>query len=157
MVLIKRLLIRIAYRLLMVKWWITRPVTMSVRIMLVDDGQVLMLRHTYMPYWFFPGGLIDRGETSVEAAKREAFEEVGATCHSEPRLLGVFTNYYEFQSDHIILFVCDDFSLVPSPDKWEVEEIRTFPLTNLPQDALPGTQRRVDAYLSGEAQSSGVW
>lgn len=152
-----RFVLKIAYRLFLVKWWITRPVTLSVRIMLVDDGDVLMLRHTYMPYWFFPGGLIDRGETSLEAAKREAYEEAGVTCHAEPRFLGVFVNEYEFQSDHIFLYVCEDFSVGERTDKFEIEEIRTFALTDLPEDALPGTDRRVAAYLAGDSQMIGVW
>lgn len=40
---LKRLLLPIAYRLFLVKWWITRPVTLSVRIMLVDDGDAQMI------------------------------------------------------------------------------------------------------------------
>lgn len=149
--------LKIAYRLLLVKWWITRPVVLSVRLMLVEDGNVLMLRHTYQPYWFFPGGSVDQGETTLEAAQREAFEEAGVTCNSEPRFLGVFVNEFEFQSDHIFLYVCEDFSVGERTDKFEIEEIRTFPLTDLPKDALPGTERRVAAYLAGDSQMIGVW
>lgn len=156
---LKRAAMRMAYRVLRVKWWLVRPVSMGVRIMLVDDYSVIMVRQTYMPRWYFPGGLVDRGETPLEAAKREAFEEVGATCHSEPRLLGIFTQYVEFKSDHVVLFICDDFSLEELADSWEIEEIRAFPMTALPEDASAGSRRRVEEYLATpDAEAlSGMW
>lgn len=42
---------------------IVRPKTLGVRIMLIQNGQVLLLRQTYMPGWFMPGGGVKRGET----------------------------------------------------------------------------------------------
>ena len=41
------------------------------------DGAILLVRHSYRRRWGFPGGLLNRGETPVEAAHREAREEVG--------------------------------------------------------------------------------
>lgn len=154
---LKRLVMRMAYAGLQLKWWLTRPVTLGVRIMLIDGDDVLMIRQTYMPRWYFPGGLVNRGETSLEAAKREAFEEVGATCHSEPRLVGVFTQFVEFKSDHVILFVCDDFSLSEQSTSWEIEQIKAFPLTALPEDASPGSRRRTADYLAGEIPVAKMW
>lgn len=148
---------QVAHRVLLYYFRLTRPVVLSVRIMLVDDGNVLMLKHTYMPDWFFPGGLVDRHETPLEAAKREAFEEVGVVCNSEPKFLGVFSFIGQFQNDSIVLFACDDYSRGEQVDKWEIEEIQTFPLTDLPSDVWPGTERRVAHYLSGEPPTSGRW
>lgn len=159
MMVLKRVVMRAAYLVLSVKWWLLRPISMGVRIMLIDNGTVIMIRQTYMPRWYFPGGLVDRGETPLEAAKREAFEEVGAICHSEPRLLGVFTQFVEFKNDHIMLYVCDDFSLEDRAVSWEIEEIRAFPLTELPEDASPGSRRRVEEFLvtAGADAQSGMW
>jgi len=154
---LKRLVMRTAYAGLQLKWWLTRPVTLGVRIMLIDDDNVLMIRQTYMPLWYFPGGLVDRGETALEAAKREALEEAGATCHSEPRLLGIFTQYVDFKSDHVVLFACDDFSLTEQSISWEIEQIKAFPLTDLPEDASPGSRRRMADYLAGEIPASKMW
>lgn len=44
---------------------------------IVDDGRVLLLRHTKLGKWLQPGGHIEDGETPDEAAKREAEEETG--------------------------------------------------------------------------------
>lgn len=42
-----------------------------------DDGALLLVRHSYLDGWSFPGGLINRREESVDALRREALEEVG--------------------------------------------------------------------------------
>lgn len=42
-----------------------------------DDGAVLLVRHSYRRRWGLPGGLAKRGEEIVDAARREAREEVG--------------------------------------------------------------------------------
>lgn len=40
-------------------------------------GQALIVKANYKPYWTFPGGIIDPGETPRQAAIRETFEETG--------------------------------------------------------------------------------
>jgi 8-oxo-dGTP diphosphatase len=52
----------------------------SVAVVTLCDGQVLLIRRDKEPYrgkWSFPGGSIEPGETSREAARREALEETG--------------------------------------------------------------------------------
>jgi 8-oxo-dGTP diphosphatase len=41
------------------------------------DGRVLIVKANYKPYWTFPGGIVDPGETPREGAIRETFEETG--------------------------------------------------------------------------------
>jgi len=42
-----------------------------------SDGALLLVRHVYRKRWGVPGGLLERGETPAEAARRETREEVG--------------------------------------------------------------------------------
>ena len=41
------------------------------------DGAVLLVRLSYRNSWGVPGGLLKRGETPADAARREVLEEVG--------------------------------------------------------------------------------
>ena len=54
----------------------TRPRACGV---LIDGNMVLMVRHveTTRAYWTLPGGGVEAGETPVEAAVREVWEETG--------------------------------------------------------------------------------
>lgn len=44
-------------------------------------GKMLVVRPHGVPVWFLPGGLIEPGESLIEAAAREASEEVGVMIH----------------------------------------------------------------------------
>lgn len=46
-------------------------------IMTNQAGEALIVKAHYKPHWTFPGGVIDPGETPLQAACRETYEEVG--------------------------------------------------------------------------------
>ncbi|MEZ4868723.1 MAG: NUDIX domain-containing protein [Caldilineaceae bacterium] len=150
-------LLRLAYWLYRLRWLILRPITVGVRLMLVRDGQVLLVRHSYQDHWYFPGGAVKRGETLVDAAQREAAEEAGVTVQSPPRLLGMYSNFYERKSDHIAVFVSQDFQVGEATDRWEIEACQFFALDALPEDLAPGCARRIADYLAGPGPYAGAW
>ncbi len=41
------------------------------------DGSLLLVRNSYRRGWGFPGGLLNRGETPLDAVRRETHEEIG--------------------------------------------------------------------------------
>ena len=139
--------LRCAYLSKCLYWRIARPITVGVRLMLVQDNQVLMVKHTYLPGWYFAGGGLEKGETLEEAARREAHEEVGAQL-GELHLFGVYTHFIEGKTDHIAVFVCEDFTLSGKKD-FEIEEVRFFNVAHLPEDLAPGQERRIQEYLAG--------
>lgn len=154
---LRSLLMTAAYRTMRVYWAIVGPVTSAVRIMLIKDGTIVMVKQTYTAGWHFPGGMVDKGETLREAAEREAREEVGIQCRSPSRLFGVYSNFAEGKSDHIAVFLCEDFEITPSPDRWEIEAIEWFPLEALPEDASGGSKRRMAEYLAGDVGIAARW
>jgi 8-oxo-dGTP pyrophosphatase MutT (NUDIX family) len=152
---ITRPLFKLAYRLNRLRWRLTKPLKIGVRVMLIEDGAVWLVRHTYLDGWYFPGGGVQRGETLEGAARREAAEEVGATM-GELTLAGAYTGLTEGKSDHIVVFRCVDFELTGKSDA-EIARCARFPLDRLPEDTSLGTRRRVDEYLAGKLPAFGEW
>src|SRR6266542_2546497 len=100
--------IRVLYFGFRIYCFIFRPIRMGVRVMMVQDEKVWLVRQTYMRGWFMPGGGIKKGETLEEAARREAREETGAEL-GKLTLMGAYSNFTEWKSDHNIVFICKDF------------------------------------------------
>jgi 8-oxo-dGTP pyrophosphatase MutT (NUDIX family) len=128
--------------------FIFRPVRMGVRVMMIRNKKVWLVRHTYLPGWFMPGGGVKRGETLSEAACREAFEETGAQL-AEISLVGAYTNFTEWKTDHALVFLCTDFKIIGKSDG-EIAEVREFALNELPEDVYPSHRRRLEEYRDGK-------
>lgn len=94
-----------------------------------------------------PGGGIKKGETLDEAARREAREETGAEL-GELTLMGAYSSFMDWKTDHNIVFICTDFELKGKPDS-EIAELRTFALNELPDNLWPGHLRRLQEYQAG--------
>lgn len=150
-----KLLINLAYQALRAYWFIARPVTLGVRILMLHNGQTLLVRHVYQDAWFMPGGGVKRGETLEQAARRESWEECGAQLNHLV-LLGVYTNFWEYKSDHVVMFLCDDFSLAEKSDP-EIAEVAFFDPDHLPASASGSTRQVIDAYRSGTLEAFGLW
>lgn len=138
---------RLLYLLSRLSYRITRPVTVGVRLLLIQEEEVLLVKHTYQREWYLIGGGVERGETLEEAARREAREEVGATLGTL-RLFGVYSNFYETKSDHVIVFAGDVLTLTGQTDR-EIAQFAWFALDGLPADLSPGSRRRIAEYAAG--------
>jgi 8-oxo-dGTP pyrophosphatase MutT (NUDIX family) len=55
----------------------TEPVRPTVRVLVVDDADRVLLMRSAAGFWFPPGGGIEPGETPTQAARRELREELG--------------------------------------------------------------------------------
>ncbi|MBL7201032.1 MAG: NUDIX domain-containing protein [Anaerolineae bacterium] len=146
---------RLVYQTCRLWWAVTRPITVGARVLLIRDGRVLLVRHTYQDRWYLPGGGVKRGETMEQAIRREAAEEVGAALEHLD-LFGVYTNFFEGKSDHVAVFVCSTFTLAGRTDR-EIERFGFFGVDALPPQASPGTRRRIDEYVRGDTPCWGMW
>jgi 8-oxo-dGTP pyrophosphatase MutT (NUDIX family) len=123
--------------------------------MLIKEGKILLVKHSYQKYWFFPGGGVKWGETYEETARREMKEEAGAQG-GELTFLGVYNSYLESKSDSMALFLCEEFTFTGECDG-EIEELRLFDLNDLPKNLSPGCSRRVEEYRNGRIPLHGRW
>lgn len=152
-----KIIARIYYALNKFRWWLTRPLTLGVRLILMKDQSVLLVKHSYQnQLWFLVGGGVDKNETLEQAARREAHEELGAQL-GQLSLFGVYTNFFDFKSDHVVVFVCDDFKLGNKTSS-EIEAYQFFLLDALPENIAAGHKRRLDEYLKrGNGLRHGMW
>ena len=147
----------LAYQLYRLQWRILRPVSVGVRMMLIQDGKIVLVRHTYQPGWQFPGGGVKWGESLQAAAAREAREEAGVRLLGQPSLFGIYHNLSEGKSDHVALFLSEDFVLEQPTDQWEIHSCVAFRLDELPTDLGAGYRRRVTEYLAGRGTRAEGW
>lgn len=149
------LIIRILYQASRFLLLLLKPSTVGVRLLMVREDEVLLVKHIYENKWYLPGGLVEKGETLDQAVRREALEEVGATL-DDLGLFGTYTNFKEGRNDHIVVFISEKFSLNGESDH-EIESQAYFPLDSLPENISTGSGNRIQDYLHGEEKRYGIW
>jgi ADP-ribose pyrophosphatase YjhB (NUDIX family) len=134
-------------------WWflLSRPMTLGVRAIVLDgEDRVLLVRHTYVPGWHFPGGGVERGETLLTSLARELAEEANIALEGEPALHGMFFNRAVSSRDHIAVYVVRAFrQTAPRQADREIAEARFFPCDALPDGAGRATRARLAETLDG--------
>jgi 8-oxo-dGTP pyrophosphatase MutT (NUDIX family) len=122
-----------------------------------EDGDVLVIQRSDNGNWAVPGGAIDLGESLVQAAVRETWEETGITCEVTG-IVGIYTD-----PQHVILYTSNgearqEFSIVltaravdgaptPSDESSQVRWVTRDELAEYPMDR--SMRLRVDHFLAG--------
>lgn len=119
--------------------------TLGAQGVIIDaQGRVLLVRHSYRPGWFFPGGGVEWGETLEEAVAREVDEEVGVTLTAPPTLHGMFSNGVNFPGDHIAVFIIRHWTRQENyRRKGEIAETGMFAPKDVPAQIDKGTRARL--------------
>jgi len=126
---------------------------LAARVLLIDQAGRVLLFHGIDPadptdeYWVTPGGGLEPGESPVQGAVRELFEETGLRV--DPATLGgpVFRNVVEFSFDGRRYRQEQDFFLLRVPS-WEVDTANFDEVEKVAMD-------RYHWWPVGELESSG--
>jgi 8-oxo-dGTP pyrophosphatase MutT (NUDIX family) len=135
---------------------LSRGMTLGVRAMLLKNSGVVLVKHSYMPGWYLPGGGVEAGETLAEALAREVAEEAGAALTGPARFFGLYRNPQADRRDHVGLFVCREWEqrFPPRVPNAEIIACELFPLDALPDGITPATEARLREVLGGAPQSA---
>lgn len=118
------------------------PTPSTVLLLCNNKGEYMLVRRACDPkkgWWDTPGGFVEAGETSEEAIKREAMEELGIQL-GDSEYFGSFYDTYNYQN---VIFptlnavfiskATDDMVFRPADD---VDGFKFFALDNIPLDQL---------------------
>ncbi len=90
--------------------------TVGVRALIIKGEKTLLVKHSYRPLWYMPGGGVDAKETGIQAVRRELEEEVNISCENF-ELFGFYHSEQEHHDDYVALYVTH-----LSEDKYKIDE-----------------------------------
>jgi 8-oxo-dGTP diphosphatase len=145
-----RLVYRIAYQLMRLYWRIFRPNTHGALIAVWHDGELLVVKNSYVSFHSLPGGYLKRGEAAVAAAVRELAEECSIRIRPEELRPGrTETNVFDGRTDTVEIFDLDVEVRPPfRVDQREVISAQFLkPEAALELDLFPPLRRHIESRL----------
>lgn len=114
-----------------------------------DDGAQLLVRQAYRDGWGLPGGLIKRGETTADCARREVYEEVSLRIDvvGEPSVV-VDPAAQRVDIVYRAKVLSPEEAAAAVPSSPEIDELGWFP-----PDELPKLQHETISALAARARS----
>jgi ADP-ribose pyrophosphatase YjhB (NUDIX family) len=147
----------IAYKIATIYWMIFRPQTFGVKLLLINDGKVLLVEHSYTRGYHLPGGGVKSGEMFEQALKREILEELGL-YFNDIQLFGVYQNTKQGKIDTVITFISTTpVDLNKAKLSNEINRADFFSLDILPENITPGSRKRIHEYLSNNFPIAKEW
>lgn len=141
---------KIVSRLVKIYWFIFRPITQGVKVIIFYQGKILVVRQTYSPLtWTFPGGGVKKNESNLAAVKRECLEEVGIELLN-PGYVGELHFDTEYKKDTVSMYREDATSdFIGKIQRLEIVEAGWFNLDDLPNMGKNG-RAMLDCVLNSE-------
>src|SRR3954454_24879175 len=127
------------YRAARLLWRFTKPHHRGAIVMLWHDKRVLLVRTCYQHFWTAPGGGMKAHEAPVQAAIREASEEIGLQFTPEQlRHALAVEHFWDDRHDKVQIFEAE-VSDAPKIriDNREIIEARFFTLAEVRLLRLP--------------------
>lgn len=123
-----------------------RGMTLGVRGAVFDaEGRVFLVKHSYTPGWYLPGGGVERGESMALALDRELREEAGIQLTAPARLFGIYLQRHASDRDHVALYVSRQWTqpVPPKVPNLEIVDCGFYAPDALPDGVTDGTRRRL--------------
>ena len=152
-----KIFISSVYKIANIYWKIFRPKTLGVKLLLINNGKVLLVEHSYTKGYHLPGGGVKTGEMFDLALKREIFEELGLGINNL-ELFGVYQNTKVGKIDTIITFISTKpMDLNKAKLSNEISRAGFYSLDNLPANISPGSYKRIQEYQSKNFPITKEW
>ncbi|MDK2562340.1 NUDIX domain-containing protein [Romboutsia sedimentorum] len=129
----------------------------ATAVIVVNELNEILLQKRSEPYgsWGIPGGLIELGESTESAGKREVFEETGVVVE-DLKLIGVFSgeedNYIKLQNGDeyyvvLVAYYTKCFTGTLCADGDETLDCRFFDISEIPDKLLKRHELVIKKYL----------
>lgn len=133
-----------------------QPIQMCGAGVLIENerGELLMELRADNHCWGTIGGAVELGEAVEDAARREMLEETGLIA-DELELFSVFsgeeTHYTYPNGDEVhvidIVYICRKFHGKLTPQPGEVDDLRFYPIDQLPENISPPQRTTIAKYI----------
>ena len=125
-----------------------------------DQGLVLIGKRKggHAPYFSIPGGLVEKGETFEQAAKREVLEEVGIEI-TNPTVISITNNVETFEDEgfHTISVILHADRFTGSPKVMEPEKCESWEWvdpSNLPEPHFEASTKGINCFMKSSFYTS---
>lgn len=154
-------ILKIAYPIMRLFWAIFKPNTVGVRVAVFNKLEdVLLLKHSYRPDYYFPGGGLHKGERFEDGAVREVYEETSLKINkNDLHLVGIYQYFDEGKNDVVAFFKVSyngDIADIKKDDV-EVDVLAWFNESNMPKDLSHGLLNRMDDIKNKLSCILGIW
>lgn len=151
---LKHLVIQNLYRVInpfrTLYWFIFRPKTRGVKVVIFWQGKILLVRISYAHrLWTIPGGGVGRQESFRDAAFRETKEEVGIEAN-DAEFFYEYHNTSHYKRDTVQCFVAHVSSPKFVIDEQEISEAGWFSPGEIPLDSTSRVKELLLKYSEWE-------
>lgn len=123
-------------------------------VLIRDRDRYLLVKSPYKKYWDLPGGMVERGESPMQAARREVLEELGIElAWPMPVLVADYLNATDTRAEGV-RWVFGSYLIDRRPLRLQADEIEDFEwctrarITQLTCYHAPMLERRIQAAIS---------
>ncbi|MEK7071339.1 MAG: NUDIX domain-containing protein [Patescibacteria group bacterium] len=132
--------------------FIFRPKSLGVKIVVENNGKILMVRLSYAHKgWTFPGGGLEKKESFEMTALRELEEEVGIkTQHLIT--MGEYSSERNFKKNTVKCFYLHTDSTFTKIDNFEISESGWYSPDKLPENCSFAVPQIMEIYKNFKAK-----